>query len=351
MKTFIKWPGGKDSELVKIREKLPKFSGRYVEPFVGGGAVFFDITSKEYFINDKSNDLISLYKCVKNKDLDFYIAIKKYYSSFRSIDDFIDNNVELVLNVYLSKITVSEFLHRICCFFSDKGICCDLLEHEIEKNLKSKIERSILLEYSKGQISDVDRVSNIEAALKSAYYMYVRHLYNGDQKLSEGHRAALFFFIREYCYSSMFRYNKKGEFNVPYGGISYNRKDFQKKISYIESDKIRTKLSKTQIYNEDFEKFVEKLNLCSDDFMFLDPPYDTDFSTYDQNCFDKEDQKRLASMLKKTKAKFMLVIKNTEFIYDLYKDNFNISSFDKKYQVSFKNRNEKQVRHLLITNY
>lgn len=85
--------------------------------------------------------------------------------------------------------------------------------------------------------------------------------------------------------------------------------------------------------------------------MFLDPPYDTDFSTYDQNCFDKEDQKRLASMLKKTKAKFMLVIKNTEFIYDLYKDNFNISSFDKKYQVSFKNRNEKQVRHLLITNY
>lgn len=149
----------------------------------------------------------------------------------------------------------------------------------------------------------------------------------------------------------MFRYNKKGEFNVPYGGISYNRKDFQKKISYIESDKIRTKLSKTQIYNEDFEKFVEKLNLCSDDFMFLDPPYDTDFSTYDQNCFDKEDQKRLASMLKKTKAKFMLVIKNTEFIYDLYKDNFNISSFDKKYQVSFKNRNEKQVRHLLITNY
>ncbi len=68
--------------------------------------------------------------------------------------------------------------------------------------------------------------------------------------------------------------------------------------------------------------------------------------------FDKNDQIRLANYLKNTKAKFMLVIKNTEFIYNLYKNTgFNIISFDKKYLVSFMNRNDKDVEHLIITNY
>ena len=56
--------------------------------------------------------------------------------------------------------------------------------------------------------------------------------------------------------------------------------------------------------------------------------------------------------LKNTKAKFMLIIKNTGYIYELYKDSgFNIMSFDKKYLVSFMNRNNKNAKHLLITNY
>ena len=46
----------------------------------------------------------------------------------------------------------------------------------------------------------------------------------------------------------------------------------------------------------------------------------------------------------------MLVIKNTDFIYNLYKK-FNIKSFDKKYSVSLKNRNDRSVEHLIITNY
>lgn len=48
-----------------------------------------------------------------------------------------------------------------------------------------------------------------------------------------------------------------------------------------------------------------------------------------------------------------MVIKNTPFIYELYKDHeeINIHSFDKEYLVSFMNRNDKKVEHLLITNY
>ena len=181
--------------------------------------------------------------------------------------------------------------------------------------------------------------------------MYIRHLLNIKSKFSFGRQAAVFFFVREYCYSSMFRYNAKGEFNVPYGGISYNRKDFQKKIDYILSPCIRNKLSNTQIFNLDFEEFLLKMNLAEDDFIFLDPPYDSDFSTYAGNTFGQKEQIRLCEYLKHTKAKIHLVIKNTEFIYSLYKDDFNIKSFNKKYTVSFMNRNEKDVKHLVITNY
>jgi len=89
------------------------------------------------------------------------------------------------------------------------------------------------------------------------------------------------------------------------------------------------------------------------DFIFLDPPYDSEFSTYAKNEFTQEDQKRLAKyLLEKCEAKWMLVIKNTDFIFELYnKPNINISDFDKQYLVSFKNINDKTAKHLLIKNY
>ena len=89
------------------------------------------------------------------------------------------------------------------------------------------------------------------------------------------------------------------------------------------------------------------------DFIFLDPPYDTEFSTYAKNQFGKEDQVRLAKyLINECKGKWMMIIKNTPYIYSLYDGRgLNIRSFDKKYQVSFMNRNSRDVTHLIITNY
>lgn len=150
----------------------------------------------------------------------------------------------------------------------------------------------------------------------------------------------------------MFRYNKNGKFNVPYGGISYNRKEFVKKIEYIDSKEIKEYMEQTQIYCDDFEVFLKEVKPEKGDFIFLDPPYDTEFSTYAKNKFAKKDQVRLCECLKSTRANIMLIIKNTEFIYNLYNTKeFKIKTFDKKYLVSFQNRNDKDVEHLLITNY
>lgn len=352
MKTIIKWPGGKERELPIIKKYIPEYIKRYVEPFLGGGAVYFDTIASACCVNDKSNELINLYICIKNRNEDFIRYLQQEADEFKLLGEFVNEYQDTILDLYRSRLSVDDFLLQYSDFFSKLADDYnEVFMSELKKNLNSKIIRAQKLEKENGEISDSYRLDNIEAALKSAYYMFIRYLQNHAFELSSGRQAAVFFFIREYCYSSMFRYNNKGEFNVPYGGISYNRKDFQKKIDYLLSDKINAKLRGTDIHCEDFETFIEKLNLTSDDFIFLDPPYDSDFSTYTQNEFGRADQIRLCECLKRTKAKILLIIKNTDFIYDLYKDNFNIVSFDKKYMVSFMNRNHKNVEHLVITNY
>ena len=55
MKTFIKWAGGKEKELPIIMNNLPEHYDRYVEPFVGGGAVFLNINCKKNIVNDNES--------------------------------------------------------------------------------------------------------------------------------------------------------------------------------------------------------------------------------------------------------------------------------------------------------
>ena len=78
MKPFIKWPGGKTEELKIILNYLPKNIEDFYEPFVGGGAVYFAIADlNRYYINDKSDELINLYKAIQEKDETFFYAIKE----------------------------------------------------------------------------------------------------------------------------------------------------------------------------------------------------------------------------------------------------------------------------------
>ena len=65
--------------------------------------------------------------------------------------------------------------------------------------------------------------------------------------------------------------------------------------------------------------------------MFLDPLYDTDFSDHEGKDFTQADQERLDCALRQTPARFVLVIKNTDFIHSLYCDDFNILSFNNQY--------------------
>ncbi len=369
LQPLIKWAGGKEKELKHILPLIPTSFEKYFEPFVGGGAVYFAIEAQKYYINDKSDELINLYLAIKMQDEEFFQAIYILNHKWKKLAEIIYQYQNSLINLYKSfrnnttdikKIEKNIYhifqknkeIKDIFTFFQLYEI--DTLEH-IVHTMVQKFIRTKKIEQKKGLLSEKDIIDNIESAIRAAFYTKIRSIYNSYKAiLPPSKYTALFFFIRNYAYSGMFRYNAKGDFNVPYGGIGYNKKNLDKKILYFKSNLLYEKLQQTEISNLDFEDFLNRFKPTKDDFIFLDPPYDSEFSTYAQNKFTKDDQKRLAHyLIHHCKAKWMLVIKYTEFIYNLYASHNHlfIQSFNKKYLVSFKNRNNKDAQHLIITNY
>jgi len=372
LEPLVKWAGGKEQELKYIIPNLPYTFENYYEPFVGGGSVYTSIKAKKYFINDKSHELIDLYKIIGSEQAPhFFEAVEEIIHNWNVLGEIALKNEAFFINTYKefasglkSKEVLSNKIYEFILnnskafnglFSSYFNFNTENFLEEIKRNLVRKTSRMFVLEREKGRLCDNDILDNIETALKSAFYMHFRHIYNFHSKyeINKPSYTAIFLFIRNYAYSGMFRYNSSGEFNVPYGGIAYNRKNFKKKIEYLKSKKLKQLLLKTKIENTDFEDFFKQNQPNENDFIFLDPPYDTEFSTYALNDFDKDDQKRLANyLIYDCKAKWMLIIKNTEFILNLYsQEGIRISAFDKTYLVSFMNRNKKETEHLMITNY
>ncbi|MDE6200744.1 MAG: DNA adenine methylase [Clostridiales bacterium] len=368
---LLKYPGGKGSELPIILNNMPQKINRYIEPFLGGGAVYFAVEAAGYYVNDISTDLMLLYEYIKNGNKEFFSELVMIESNWEQLNCIVDMSFEFfidTLNMYRFHEITNEDLKLIITanvqplnildlplFRLDKSHP-PLFKIQLIKNMVSMIKRINKNEIKKGVALSVEEIKdNFECAVKSAYYMYFRELYNHpiENNLSNPRKVAIYLFIREYCYSSMFRFNSDGEFNVPYGGISYNKKNLKCKIEYFKTKNLIDKLQNTLLSNKDFYKFVNSLKLTNDDFMFLDPPYDTNFSQYDKNEFNKDDQIRLANYLKmECSCNFMLVIKKTDFIERLYKSNgMIIKEFNKSYSVSFQNRNNKDATHLIITNY
>lgn len=282
---------------------------------------------------------------------EFYHIIREMYDNYKRneineealkdlVNLFINDRVNMILQDLPESLNVNS----------------DRLIIEFKKSLLSKIKNIKRKELKDGDLPDDDYQSNFESGIRASVYTYYRYLYNkrNEYGIDDELHIALFFYLREFCYSSMFRYNTRGEFNVPYGGLSYNNKNFINKIEYIRNNELNEKLNVSTLFNLDFEDFLNRIAINRDDFMFLDPPYDGGFSEYANNTFEQDDQRRLANyLIFECQCRFMLIIKNTEFIAELYENhqNINVRGFDKDYRVSFMDRNDKKVKHLLITNY
>lgn len=375
---LLKYPGGKDSELKFIHKFLPTTINSFYEPFLGGGSVYLSIDVDKYFVNDKSQELMYFYESIKNEDRIFFEKLNAINHNWKLITDITRNHGDELSKLYcqyfhetINEVELSNYIVEFIVQNTEEfnGLLshdfnCDIENFigTLKKTLLSKFKRMKKISKERGSLSQEDILDNIESAIKASFYTHLRYLFNNQEKFStsKGFHTAIYFFIRQMCYSSMFRYNKSGGFNVPYGGISYNRKNFDKSLVYFKEKKLLDHLNKTKFGNQDFYDFMQCNPPEADDFIFLDPPYDSEFSTYSNNSFESSDQERLATyLITECVANFMLVIKNTPLITSLYTEGtktkngnrIEIVSFDKKYSVSFKNRNNKNAEHLIITNY
>ena len=98
MKPLIKYRGGKSKEIPNIQKHIPQFSGKYIEPFFGGGALYFYLEPKNAIINDINEKLISFYKGVQTD-----------YQTLR-------NELDNVEKIYERNSVVFEFLKVKRCY-------------------------------------------------------------------------------------------------------------------------------------------------------------------------------------------------------------------------------------------
>ena len=85
LKPLFKWSGGKRRELEHVREHAPDEFGRFYEPFVGGGAVLFDLQHHTNVVNDINTDVINFYRTVKNHGQTFIEDLNGVAEEYKSL--------------------------------------------------------------------------------------------------------------------------------------------------------------------------------------------------------------------------------------------------------------------------
>ena len=143
-------------------------------------------------------------------------------------------------------------------------------------------------------------------------------------KASTREAASLFYFLNRTGYNGLCRFNRSGEFNVPFGSykqITYTR-DFRR---------YRSVFAEWEFTAGDFEA----IPLEKGDFVYADPPYDVDFTHYSQGGFSWEDQVRTAKWLANHRGPVILVNQATERVADLYKElGYSLSYLDAPRRIS-----------------
>ncbi len=297
---FLKWVGGKSQLLDELYKRLPKKileTGnieRYVEPFVGGGALFFFLKQrfkiKESYLFDINQDLVLVYNVIKY-------------------------NVENLIS-FLSQIE--------------------------EKYLKLSSEE------------------------RKNYYYEIRTIYNEQKKnfdykginLLSIERAGYLIFLNKTCYNGLYRTNKKGEFNVPFG--KYKNPSILDEENLLQ---VKEALKNTEIICGDFELSREYIQ--QETLVYLDPPYrpisrSSSFTSYTDVSFDDNEQVRLAKFFRDmdNKRAYLLLSNsdpknedpNDDFFDKLY-SGYIIERVKAKRYVNCVGEKRGEINEILIRNY
>lgn len=291
MKPILKYSGGKSKEIKHFVKYIPKEYDRYIEPFLGGGAVYFYLEPENAIINDINDDLMNFYRQLR------------------------DNYSEMKLQL---------------------GQLHDIYERNqriYQKRLEAKESRNSN-EFVVNDNNDL--------------YYEMRDLFNhpDEKKYLNG---VVYYFINKTSFSSMTRYNRKGEYNVPFGRYKHFNVD-------CITDKHVKLLQKSELYSVDYSEIFNMAN--TNDFIFLDPPYDCVFNDFGNlnesnhfvNNFGELEHKRLANDFKNLSCKALMVLGKTSLTEELYKE-YICDEYFQRYAINIKNRFNTDRTHILVKNY
>jgi DNA adenine methylase len=265
VKPFLKWAGGKTRLLSELGQSLPpeKFN-RYFEPFVGGGAFFFDLSPNEAFLGDSNPELINCYEAVREQP-----------------DELIDA---------LSRFRVNE--------------------------------------------TDFYRVRALE-----------------PENLPTIARAARLIYLNKTCYNGLYRVNKQGRFNTPYGRNSH--------VTLVDAANLRAAsklLKRAKLFCAEYQTVLEVAE--KGDFVYLDPPYVpvgkfSDFKRYTKDQFYEADHELLGEVFRKLAAKGCFVLLSNSFNEQTAKlyAGFVQRTVQMPRFVNCKGEGRGDVDELLISNY
>jgi DNA adenine methylase len=359
---FLKWPGGKSQELPSIATLAPPLTGRLIDPFVGGGAVLLATPPVvAAWANDACPELVALYAAAASSNdaaRGAIAGVASAWDGLSSLPELCDDLADAFLAGSRARVarllehwqgTLHEVADRAGATIAERfGL-------RVERELLAKLERMRGVERTLGRaLARPDLLANVEGSLRSSFYMSIRGRYNEARlaAVDDALRTADFFFLREFAYAAMFRFNARGEFNVPYGGVTYNRKSLAGKAALLFGAPFRARMGNTELRCTDFEPFLAEASPTAGDFVFVDPPYDSEFSAYDNRPFTASDQRRLRDVLALLPAPVMLVIKDTPGIRALYaSEPWHVIEADKTYSWTIKSRNNRATTHLTITSY
>jgi DNA adenine methylase len=100
MKTFIRWQGNKSKHINKFIKYIPEFTGTYIEPFLGSGALFLKLQPKKWIINDLNRDLINAWTSVRDNPKEIIRIFKAFEKEFKPLN--VEDKKE-----YCQKITLN----------------------------------------------------------------------------------------------------------------------------------------------------------------------------------------------------------------------------------------------------
>lgn len=189
------------------------------------------------------------------------------------------------------------------------------------------------------------------AEQKHFYLQKRKHFNSSGTKTIES--AALFIFLNKTCFNGLYRENKNGKFNVPFG--QYQKPLICNPGLIIELSKL---LQKVTILNSDYAHTIA--NFRGNTFVYFDPPYrpvsqTSNFTTYSSEGFDETQQKRLACFchLLDFDSKWMLSNScpiDDNFFNEHYAG-YKIQQVNAKRSIGASNKSRGNIQELLITNY